>query len=112
MSMTIDWANIPKTEQKGQRGISYWQTLQFEGLRIRLVEYSAGYQSTHWYKKGHIIHCLEGEVTYEQENGETIILKQGMSYMVVDDFSSHRSVTKGGVKLMIIDGDFYKLKKD
>jgi hypothetical protein len=29
-----------------------------------------------------------------------------MSYVDSDDLSSHRSVTKTGVKLMIIDGDF------
>jgi len=29
-----------------------------------------------------------------------------MSYIVSDGMSSHRSVTKTGVKLLIIDGDF------
>ena len=33
-----------------------------------------------------------------------------MSYVVSDELSSHRSVTKNGVKLMIINGDFLKLK--
>jgi hypothetical protein len=40
---TIDWSKIPKTEHKGETGVAYWQTLQFDGLRIRIVEYSAGY---------------------------------------------------------------------
>jgi hypothetical protein len=31
-----------------------------------------------------------------------------MTYIVSDDLSSHRSSTEGGVKLMIIDGDFLK----
>jgi hypothetical protein len=31
-----------------------------------------------------------------------------MSYIVSDNLSSHRSVTKNGVKLLIIDGDFLK----
>jgi hypothetical protein len=40
------------------------------------------------------------------ENGDKSILLEGMSYIVSDDLSSHRSVTKNGVHLLIIDGDF------
>jgi quercetin dioxygenase-like cupin family protein len=105
---TIDWSLIPKTEFKGETGVSFWQTLQFEGLRVRIVEYSKGYLADHWCQKGHIVHCLEGEFVSELENGEKYILKQGMSYIVSDEVSSHRSVTKEGVKLMIIDGEFLR----
>lgn len=107
---TIDWSQIPKTEHQGETGIAYWQTLQFDGLRIRIVEYSAGYVADHWCQKGHIVHCLEGEVVNGQKDGVNSILTPGMSYVVSDELSSHRSVTKNGVKLMIIDGDFLKLK--
>jgi len=100
-----------KLNIKVKTGVAYWQTLQFDGLRIRIVEYSANYVADHWCEKGHIIHCLEGEVTNEQKKGTISILTPGMSYIVSDDLSSHRSVTKNGVKLMIIDGDFLKLKK-
>ena len=107
---TIDWSTIPRTEHKGESGVAYWQTLQYDGLRIRIVEYSAGYMADHWCQKGHIVHCLEGEVVNQQENGETSVLTPGMSYVVSDELSSHRSVSENGVKLMIIDGDFLKLK--
>ena len=107
---TIDWTKIPKTEYKGKRGIAHWQTIEFQGLRIRIVEYSKGYLADHWCKKGHIVHCLEGKVINEQEDGTKSILTKGMSYVVSDELSSHRSVTENGVKLMIIDGDFLKLK--
>jgi quercetin dioxygenase-like cupin family protein len=103
---TIDWSIIPKIEFKGETGVAVWQTLQFEGLRVRIVEYSKGYRADHWCKKGHIVHCLEGEFVSELENGKTFILKKGMSYIVSDEVSSHRSVSKEGVKLMIIDGEF------
>lgn len=108
---TINWSKIPKTEHKGESGVAYWQTMQFEGLRIRIVEYSAGYVADHWCEKGHIVYCLEGEVTSELKDGENSILAPGMSYVVSDELSAHRSVTKNGVKLLIIDGDFLKLKK-
>jgi len=105
---TIDWKKIPKTEHKGETGIAYWQTIQFQGLRIRIVEYSKGYLADHWCEKGHIVHCLEGDVVNERKGGEKSILTKGMSYVVSDGLSSHRSVTENGVKLMIIDGDFLK----
>ncbi|RDX34866.1 hypothetical protein DZA35_00970 [Arcobacter sp. HD9-500m-PIT-SAG03] len=107
---TIDWTNIPRTEYKGTTGTAYWKTIQFEGLRIRLVEYSQGYLADHWCEKGHIVHCLEGEVVNELKDGTQSILIPGMSYVVSDDLSSHRSITQDGVKLLIIDGDFLKLQ--
>lgn len=105
---TIDWSTIETTIHKGDSGSATWRTLQFENLRVRMVEYSAGYLADHWCKKGHIVHCLEGEFESELESGETFLLKTGMTYIVSDNLSSHRSKTKNGVKLLIIDGDFLK----
>jgi len=105
---TIDWNQIPKTEHKGERGTSYWQTIQFAGLRIRIVEYAKGYLADHWCQKGHIVQCLEGEFISEMENGESFVLTKGMTYIVSDNLSSHRSVSREAVKLLIIDGDFLK----
>lgn len=106
---TIDWSTIPREEYKGTTGIAYWQTLQLDGLRIRIVEYTADYLADHWCHKGHIVHCLQGEFISELENGEQFTLTKGMSYVVSDDVSSHRSVSANGVKLLIIDGDFLKI---
>ena len=105
---TTDWTQIPKTTHPGTTGTAYWQTRQFPGLRIRLVEYSAGYAADHWCEKGHIVHCLAGRLTSELKDGRAFLLTQGMSYTVTDDASSHRSVTTEGAKLLIIDGDFLK----
>ena len=105
---TIDWSEIPRTEYKGEKGTAWWQTIQYPGLRIRLVEYSEGYLADHWCQKGHIVHCLEGEFVSELQNGTKFSLKKGMTYVVSDDLSSHRSTSKNGVKVMIIDGDFLK----
>jgi quercetin dioxygenase-like cupin family protein len=105
----INWETIPRTEHKGETGIAWWQTIQFQGLRIRLVEYSKGYLADHWCEKGHIVYCLEGEFLSELQNGENFHLSKGMTYVVSDELSSHRSVSENGVKLLIIDGDFLKL---
>lgn len=104
----IDWNDVSSEEHKGVTGVAIWRVKQFGGLRVRLVEYSAGYKADHWCHKGHILHCLEGEMISELENGEKTTLTKGMSYIVSDDLSSHRSYTLNGVKLMIIDGDFLR----
>ena len=106
---TINWELIEKTEHKGEIGVAFWQTIQFDGLRIRLVEYSSGYLADHWCQKGHIVHCLEGEFISELKTGEKIKLTKGETYIVSDELSSHRSTSEKGVKLLIIDGDFLKL---
>jgi len=105
---TIDWSSIEKTEHPGESGTAYWQTLQLPGLRLRIVEYSPGYMADHWCQKGHIVHCLEGEFVSEMEDGGSFLLKKGMTYVVSDNLSSHRSVCAQGVKLLIVDGDFLK----
>ena len=103
---SINWENVPKTEHIGETGISFWQTLQFDGIRMRIVEYSANYLADHWCTKGHIVHCLEGEFESELQNGEIFKLSKGMTYIVSDELSSHRSFSSNGVKLLIIDGNF------
>jgi hypothetical protein len=105
---TIDWRSIEKVEHKGETGTAFWQTIQLNGLRIRLVEYSKDYLADHWCQKGHIVHCLDGEFVTELENGSCFILTKGMTYVVSDEMSSHRSVSRNGVRLLIIDGDFLK----
>jgi hypothetical protein len=105
---SIDWTTIEKTKHPGETGTSFWQTLQLEGLRIRKVEYLPGYLADHWCQKGHIVHCLEGAFVSEMDNGERFTLSKGMTYVVSDNRSSHRSVSKEGVQLLIIDGDFLK----
>jgi quercetin dioxygenase-like cupin family protein len=105
---TIDWAQVPKEEYLGETGTSYWQTMQFEGLRVRMVEYTAGYMADHWCAKGHIVYCVEGEFISELQNGTQQLYTAGMMYIVSDEASSHRSVSASGAKLLIVDGDFLK----
>lgn len=104
----IDWSVVEKTEHKGETGTSFWQTLLLDGLRVRVVEYSQNYLADHWCQKGHVVFCLEGEFESEMENGEKTTLSKGTSYVVSDQLSSHRSFSKNGAKLLIIDGDFLK----
>jgi hypothetical protein len=105
---TIDWNTIEKTMHPGLSGLASWQTPQWPGLRVRIVEYSPGYLADHWCTRGHIVHCLSGEFVSELQTGESFRLRSGMTYIVSDELSSHRSHSDTGVKLLIIDGAFLK----
>ncbi len=98
-----DWSDVEKTEHKGDTGIAYWKTRNFGDIRVRIVEYSPGYLADHWCNKGHILFCLEGELITELQDGRKFILKPGMSYQVADNSESHRSFTKIGATLFIVD---------
>jgi hypothetical protein len=107
---TVNWNLIETITYKGEVGNAFWKTIHFDGLRIRIVEYSEGYLADHWCRKGHIVHCLAGEFVTELESGNKFSLTKGMTYVVSDDLSSHRSFSEGGVKLLIIDGEFLKAR--
>jgi len=100
---TTDWAKIIPTEHKGETGMATWRTQQFGNIRVRMVEYSAGYLADHWCEKGHILLCLEGELHTELADGREFVLTPGTSYQVADHAEPHRSHTKIGAKLFIVD---------
>ena len=100
---TTDWAHIEATEHKGETGLALWRTQQFGDVRVRMVEYTPGYLADHWCTKGHILLCLEGELVTELKDGRTVTLSPGMSYQVADSAELHRSFTKHGAKLFIVD---------
>lgn len=104
----VDWNHIAPTTHPGESGVAQWQTLQFPSLRVRIVTYAPGYLADHWCAKGHIVHCLQGSFDSELKDGDTYTLTQGMTYIVSDDASIHRSRTEGGVTLLIVDGDFLR----
>jgi hypothetical protein len=100
---TTDWSQIAPTEHTGETGIATWRTQQFDNIRVRMVEYSPGYQADHWCKKGHILLCLEGELHTELADGRKFVLTPGVSYQVADEAEAHRSSTQSGAKLFIVD---------
>ncbi len=100
---TTDWSLIERTRHAGARGYACWRTLEFGSVRVRMVEYSAGYLADHWCTKGHLLLCLEGELHTELEDGRVFKLMPGMSYQVSDNAEAHRSSTDGGATLFIVD---------
>lgn len=99
----VDWNEVPSEKHNGETGFAEWRVRQFDNIRVRIVTYSPGYKADHWCKKGHILFCLEGNMTTELLDGRRIELKKGMSYQVEDENFPHRTYTQTGAKLFIVD---------
>src|SRR5690242_14243242 len=96
-----EWSSVERTEHKGNTGVAYWRTRQFGNIRVRMVEYTPGYMADHWCSKGHILLCIGGELHTELKDGQTVVLRAGMSYQVADNTEPHRSFTASGATLFI-----------
>jgi len=100
---TTAWSKVASIEHNGETGRAYWRTQTFGGIRVRMVDYTAGYLADHWCGKGHILLCLEGQLKTELKDGRVFTLEPGMSYQVADNEELHRSSTEVGAKLFIVD---------
>jgi hypothetical protein len=100
---TTDWADVEPTHHEGETGTATWRTRKFGELRVRMVEYSAGYRADHWCEKGHVLLCLAGELETELADGRVFRLTPGVSYQVADRAEPHRSSTTTGATLFIVD---------
>lgn len=100
---TIDWSTVAPTTHPGETGIATWRTREVGGLRVRVVDYSPGYLADHWCERGHVIHLVEGELTTDLRDGRSFTLTAGQSYIVADGDGAHRSRTRVGARLFIVD---------
>ncbi|KVD40592.1 hypothetical protein WS61_20565 [Burkholderia sp. ABCPW 11] len=104
---TTNWAEIERTEHRGETGVAYWRTRFFgeepNRIRVRMVEYTPGYLADHWCQKGHVLLCMEGELETTLKDGRKFVLTAGMSYQVGDNAEPHQSYTRTGAKLFIVD---------
>ena len=98
-----EWDDVPETVHLGETGVARWRTREFGGIRVRVVQYSAGYRADHWCEKGHILLVLDGVLETELGDGRTVTLRAGTSYQVADGAEPHRSSTKDGARLFIVD---------
>lgn len=100
----VDWDNVPITKHSGETGFIWCRAFETENIRIRLSEYSPGFKSDHWCCRGHIIHILNGEMSFEFKDGTGIKLLKGMSCCFSDSKAiAHRPVTVTGALIFIID---------
>jgi hypothetical protein len=99
-----DWSAVVETRHRGETGEAIWRTFAIGDLRVRQVEYTPGYLADHWCDRGHVLYVLEGELETELKDGRRFTLRPGMGYEVSDfGDSPHRSSTRTGAKLFIVD---------
>ena len=99
-----NWSDVVPTVHPGETGQAIWRTFTIGDLRVRRVEYTAGYRADHWCDLGHVLYVLEGELDTELRDGRKFKLLPGMSYQVsTEGDAPHRSSTQTGAKLFIVD---------
>lgn len=99
-----DWSAVKPVEHAGETGMALWRTFSAGDLRVRMVEYTAGYLADHWCDRGHVLLVLDGELETELRDGRRFRLTAGMSYQVSDfGDAAHRSSTRTGCRLFIVD---------
>lgn len=97
------WEEIEPVEYPGEVGKAIWRTMEVGNIRVRKVEYSPGYIADHWCSRGHVLLVLEGELVTELRDGRRFVMTAGMSYQVAEGAEPHRSTTKIGASLFIVD---------
>lgn len=102
-TLVIAWNEVKSSTIPGASGLATSKAQSGGDIRIRLVEYSPGYEADHWCSKGHIIHCLEGAIEVELDDGARLVVSSGDSFQIGDDGPAHRAFCKGGAKLLIVD---------
>jgi quercetin dioxygenase-like cupin family protein len=101
--VVTDWRNVAPVEHPGRSGVALWRTFEAGNVRVRLVEYSAGYEADHWCERGHVIYVLRGELETRLADGRVFRLTEGMSYQVAGGAEPHLSKSQFGVTLFIVD---------
>jgi uncharacterized cupin superfamily protein len=100
----VDWRQIPAVGHAGETGSATARTRDLGGVKLRVVQYGAGYRADHWCAKGHIVHVLAGDLTIEHDDGRRFALAAGMSWHAPDDDGPpHRVVCAAGATVFIVD---------
>ena len=98
------WDEIMPTEHKGETGTSYWRTFETGNIRVRMVDYSAGFRSDHYCPRGHVLLVLKGEFIILLKNGVSHVLTAGMSFQTgEDDGNPHLGYSQKGATVFIVD---------
>jgi len=100
---TIDWSRVEPTSHPGAPGVATWRTVEVGNVRVRMVEYSAGYVADHWCERGHVIFVLDGQLETELNDGRRMTTGPGGTYVVADGDGAHRTSSPGGARLFIVD---------
>ncbi len=98
-----DWKKLSPIGVRGETGKAVTKESDHGDIRVRFVEYSANYRADHWCTRGHIAIVLEGELTFELEDGKSYDLSEDMSFQVGEKFTAHRVFSRTGARVIIFD---------
>ncbi len=99
----ILWDKIQPQTIPGATGNSIMRCYEQAGIRMRMIEYSAGYCADHFCNKGHVVHVLKGSFTITLDDGRLIRFSSGSSFIVGDDIDAHRAESSDGATVFIVD---------
>ncbi|MEX1364708.1 MAG: DHCW motif cupin fold protein [Nannocystaceae bacterium] len=101
--VAVDWSSRPATEIVGAKGRALERSTSIGTLRVRLIEFSAGYEADHWCRRGHVGYVVEGELTLRIDDGRRFELSKGDSFMVGDEIDAHLLETAQGTTVFLVD---------
>jgi hypothetical protein len=100
----VEWDKVPAVEHRGETGTSFWRTVEEGNVRVRMVDYSAGFRLDHWCSRGHVLLVEEGTLLVELKDGRKLSLGAGMSFQAADDPGNpHTVATKDKTRVFIVD---------
>lgn len=100
----IDWSQLAPAIEPGESGSAASRARLLGDIRVRLVDYGAGYLADHWCDKGHILLVVAGDLVIEHQDGIRYELRQGMAWHVADAVvAPHRVVCERGATVFIVD---------
>lgn len=100
-----DWDSVEPLAYPGETGTAWWRVKEFNGMRIRLVEYSPDYRADHWCPKGHIIYCLQGAfITHFKDGSHQFVTGDMSCHLSDNEANPHLMSSENGCKLFVIDG--------
>jgi len=100
----INWEKLSSEEYPGVTGTSHWRTFNSADLRVRIVDYGAGFLADHWCDRGHVLHVISGDLVIELADGRKVEMISGSSFCVSDfGDAPHRVRTADGCRVFIVD---------
>ncbi len=89
MSVLVPFDQLPwESPAPGARFKAYVRGAQ----RLRLLEFSPGFEEAEWCTRGHAVHVLEGSLTLRLRDGEVRLRRGDVAFLEAGDGHAHRAV--------------------
>jgi hypothetical protein len=99
----IAWDALAATSHPGEAGTATMREVEVGPLRLRCIDYSAGYRSDHYCELGHVAFVVEGEIEILMHGRAPSRLVAGASFAVGSHMEPHSVVSPRGAKLFVVD---------